>query len=130
MPWRSRSRPCLGVSNFRKLRVWHAAQALAIDAHRIGKRIRGGQGAALRDQLTRAAMSVPTNIIEGNAHTSPGEFMRYLRYALASVSEVEGHAQLALDLEMMSESDFKILLSRVVDVRMMLHGLLKTGGNR
>ncbi len=118
------------VSNFRKLRVWQAAQALAIDAHRIGKKIRGAQGAPIRDQMTRAAMSVPTNIIEGNAHASPREFIRFLRYSLASASEVEGHAQLARDLEMMTESDFKILLDRVVEVRMMLHGLLKTGGNR
>ena len=118
------------MSNFRKLRVWQAAQALAIDAHRIGKKIRGAQGAAIRDQMTRAAMSVPTNIIEGNAHASPREFIRFLRYSLASASEVEGHAQLARDLEMMTESDFRILLDRVVEVRMMLHGLLKTGGNR
>jgi four helix bundle protein len=70
-------------------------------------------------------MSVPTNIVEGSAHESPREFARYLRYALASVSELEGHVQLARDLGMMTEPDFSALLARVVDVRKMLHGLLK-----
>ncbi len=87
--------------------------------------MRGVRSATLGDQLTRAAMSVPTNIVEGSAHESPREFARYLRYALASVSELEGHVQLARDLGMMTEPDFSALLARVVDVRKMLHGLLK-----
>ena len=70
-------------------------------------------------------MSVPTNIVEGSVHESPREFARFLRYALASVSEVEGHVQLARDLGIMKEAEFSTLLGRVVDVRMMLHGLLK-----
>lgn len=70
-------------------------------------------------------MSVLTNIVEGSAHASSREFARFLRYSLASVSEVEGHAQLARDLGMINEPDFVILLNRVVDVRKMLHGLLK-----
>ena len=70
-------------------------------------------------------MSVPTNIVEGSAHSSPHEFARFLQYALASVSELEGHIQLARDLELMTEQDFTPFLARIVDVRKMLHGLLK-----
>jgi four helix bundle protein len=114
-----------GVGDFRKLRVWQAAQQIAIDAHRITARMRGARTATLRDQLLRAAMSVPTNIVEGNAHASPREFARFLQYALASVSELEGHAQLARDLELVPEKDFTPFLARIVDVRKMLHGLLK-----
>lgn len=87
--------------------------------------MRGIQSTTLRDQLARAAMSVPTNIVEGSAHASPREFARFLRYSLASVSEVEGHAQLARDLGMITEPDCSALISRVADVRKMLHGLLK-----
>jgi four helix bundle protein len=86
----------------------------------------GATSAALRDQLLRAAISVPTNIVEGCAHASPPEFARYAQYSLASVSELEGHVQLARDLELMSEHDFTALLTNIVDARMMLHGLLKT----
>lgn len=85
----------------------------------------GARSASLRDQLIRAAMSVPTNIVEGSAHTSPREFARYLTYALGSVSELEGHVQLARDLKLMTEHDFTGLLALIIDVRKMLHGLLK-----
>ena len=52
--------------------------------------MRGANTMALRDQLTRAAMSVPADIVEGSAHTSPREFARFVQYALASASELEG----------------------------------------
>jgi four helix bundle protein len=70
-------------------------------------------------------MSVPANIAEGSAHTSRKEFARFLRYAIASTSEVETHVLLARDLEMMSEPDFSSLLSRTVRVRKMLLALHK-----
>jgi four helix bundle protein len=119
------SRKVSVMADFRKLRVWQAAQEVAIDAHRITARMRGAGSAVLRDQLMRAAMSVPTNIVEGSAHASPREFARFVQYALASVSELEGHAQLARDVELMAEQDFTPFLARIVDVRKMLHGLLK-----
>lgn len=90
--------------------------------------MRGPRSAKLTDQLMRAAMSVPTNIVEGNAHESPRERARFFRYALASVSEVEGHVQLSRDFRMMTAQDYDALLGQVVDVRKMLHGLLKTLG--
>ena len=90
------------VADFRKLRVWNAALQIAIDAERVTGRMRGTRCATLRDQMLRAAMSVPTNIVEGSAHTSPREFARYLGYAIASVTELEGHVQLARDLKLMT----------------------------
>ena len=114
------------MADFRKLRVWREAQAVAIEAHRAASRMRGARSGPLCDQLTRAAMSVPANIVEGSAHESPREFARFLRYALASVTGVEAHIQLARDLQFMTEHDFTALLGRVVDVRKMLYGLLRT----
>jgi four helix bundle protein len=114
------------VADFRKLRVWKAAEELAITAQRFCNQMRGRRSATLADQLMRAALSVPANIVEGSAHTSPREYARFLRYALGSVSEVEGHAQLARDLHMAVEADFAELIGKVVDVRMMLHGLIKS----
>jgi four helix bundle protein len=76
-------------------------------------------------QLQRAAMSVPTNIVEGSAHASPREFSRYLRYSIASVSECEAHIQLGRDIGMISGKDFTSLVSQIEDIRKMLYDLLK-----
>jgi hypothetical protein len=72
---RDRDSP-FGMSDFRKLRVWHAAQALVVDAYGVTKGMRGPQSASTADQLNRSTMSVPRNIIEGNAHESPRERAR------------------------------------------------------
>ena len=113
------------MSDFRELRVWRAARALAINTHRVAPRMSGVGSSKLRDQLVRAALSVPSTIVEGSVHQSPLEFARYVRYSIASVSEVEGHLQMARDVGMITEPDFSDLRQRVVDVRKMLYGLLK-----
>ena len=114
------------MADFKKLRVWHAAQQLALDVHRIANGLRGPGTTSLRDQLVRASMSVPTNIVEGSAHSSPREFIRFLGYALASTSEVEGHTRLANRLHLISQKDSECLLASVEVVRKMLYGLIQT----
>ena len=113
------------MSNFRELRVWQAAEELAVQAHRTLSRTRGAGSKPLCNQLLRAVMSVPINIVEGNAHASPRERARFFGYALASAWEVEGHVQLAIDVGIISIKDYEILLERVINVRRMLYGLLK-----
>jgi four helix bundle protein len=113
------------MPDFRKLRVWHAAEELTIYVYRTTCRTRAPRSATLSDQLLRAAMSVPTNIVEGNAHRSARERARFLGYALASLWEVEGHVQLSSDLGMINKKDYDALLEHIINVRKMLYGLLK-----
>jgi four helix bundle protein len=127
--WNAAGEP-LGVADFRKLRVCHAGQAIAIGAFHVPARISRPATRSLCDQLTRAAMSVPANIAEGSAHSSSREFARFLQYALASASELESHLRLARDLQLIEEIEFKGLLSQIVDARRMLHGLPKTVKSR
>jgi len=89
--------------------------------------MRGPQSASTADQLNRATMSVPRNIIEGNAHVSPRERARYFRYAIASISESEGHIQTGYDLQMIARDDYDRLVAQVVEIRKMLYGLLNSG---
>src|SRR5688572_16353387 len=114
-----------GVGAFRKLRVWQAAQQIAIDAHRFTARMRAARTATLRDQLLRAAMSGGMNVVEGNAHASPREVARFLQSAIASVSEGESLAQLVREHELVLEKDYTPIDEQNMEVRKMRHGLLK-----
>ncbi|MFN2638023.1 MAG: four helix bundle protein [Gemmatimonadaceae bacterium] len=113
------------MSDFKRLRVWGKAHSLTLNAHRLASSMRGAQNAALRSQIVRAAMSVPANIVEGREQSSERDFVRFLRYALASTSELEYHLIVAKDIRAIDEADFRATLSQVVDVRKMLHGLLR-----
>jgi len=75
--------------------------------------------------MVRAAMSIPTNIVEGSSQDSRREFGRFLGYAANSATELEYHLMIARDIRVISVSDFAALVSRTVEVRKMLRGLLK-----
>jgi four helix bundle protein len=112
------------MSDFKKLRVWRKAHALTLNVHRVAATIRGPQYAALRSQMTRAAMSVSANIVEGREQKSEREFARFLGYSLASTSELEHHLIVARDLRAISDATFSSPLGQLIDVRKMLHGLI------
>jgi len=85
---------------------------------------------ALRSQINRAAMSIPANIVEGRRQESEKEFARFLRIALNSGCELEYHVIVARDIEAMTESDSDSLLSELVEVRKMIHGLRRRLGGQ
>ncbi len=98
---------------------------MALGVHRVSGQIRGAKHASLRSQITRAAMSVPTNIVEGCGQQSAREFSRFLRIALNSTSELEYHLLAARDLGAVRTSDSLTLISQVIEIRKMLYGLLR-----
>ena len=113
------------MTDFKKLKVWQKAHMMALDVHRLAGQIRGTKHAALRSQITRAAMSVPTNIVEGSRQESCREFSRFLRIALNSTTELEYHLLVARDFANVRSSDSVTLITQVIEVRKMLYGLLR-----
>jgi four helix bundle protein len=97
---------------------------LARNADRVSATIRAGAHASLRNQLNRAAMSIPTNIVEGRGKKSDRNFARFLGYALGSARELEYHIMVARDVGEISEHDYTALQRQVVDIERMLHGLI------
>jgi four helix bundle protein len=75
--------------------------------------------------MLRAAMSIPANIAEGTGKGSDKEFVRFLRIALGSASELEYHLIIARDSSVFSRSDFESLSAQTTEIRKMLHGLVR-----
>ena len=113
------------MSDFKKLTVWHKAHALSLSIDRISKKIRAAQYASLRNQIFRAALSIPANIAEGRRKTSEKEFARFLGIAVSSSSELESHLIFARDAKIITENDFVSLVSETIEVRKMLYALIK-----
>ena len=89
--------PSLG-SNYRNLRVWNTAIALALEVYRITESFPQTERFGLTSQLRRAAVSVPSNIAEGHGRTTRGEYKHSLSIARGSVIEVEVQLILAEQL--------------------------------
>lgn len=114
------------MSDFKRLLVWQKAHAMALNAHRVAGRIRKSDDSALRNQIMRAALSVPANIVEGCGQESAKQFSRFLLIALNSTTELEYHFIAARDLGIIPKNDSLNLLSEIIEVRKMLHGLRRT----
>lgn len=105
---------------FRKLDVWRRAHALVLRVHDITERNYQRKYWSLIDQMRRAAISIPSNIVEGSGHDSNAQFARYLTTALASSRELDYHVLLARDLGLIGQSDSVRLEARVEQVAKML----------
>ena len=113
------------MRDFKKLYVWHKAHALALAIDRLTKRIRVAQYASFKNQIFRAALSIPANIAEGRRKNSEKEFARFLSIAAGSSSELESHLIFARDAKIIGEGEFVSLLSQTIEVRKMLCALIK-----
>lgn len=80
---------------------------------------------SFRNQLFRAALSIPANIAEGRRKETQKEFARFLSIASGSSSELESHLMFARDARVLGESEFTALVSQTVEVRKMLYALMK-----
>jgi len=68
---------------------------------------------ALRDQIRRAAISIPSNIAEGFSRRSNKEFVQFLFIAKGSIAEVQSQLYLALDQGYIVEESFRGLYERL-----------------
>ena len=113
------------MSDFKKLVVWRKAHALALNVDRVVSGIRPSRYSSLKSQMTRAAMSIPTNIVEGTGQRTRAEYSRFVRFSLNSASELEYHLMIAKDTNAITEGDFHSLTRQTIEIRKMVHGLLR-----
>ncbi len=75
--------------NYKKLTVWQKADELALAIYKITYSFPKNEIYGLTSQLRRAALSIPTNIVEGYARKGDKELSRFISIALGSFAEVE-----------------------------------------
>ena len=113
------------MKDFKELKVWEKAHVLTLEVYQHTRTFPKEEMYGLTSQLRRAAASIGANIVEGCGRRSDGEFTRFLQIARGSASELEYHILLARDLRLLSETAFRDLDSKVVEVERMLTGLVK-----
>ena len=84
----------------RKLRVFHDAHKLTLAIYRHTKGFPKDEWFGMRAQMRRAAVSVPSNVVEGNARRTTADYLHFLCIALGSACELHYLAGLAGDLEL------------------------------
>ncbi len=110
--------------NHEKLKVFQLADELVVDVYRATRELPGDERFGLTTQIRRAAVSVPTNIVEGSARASTRDYVHFLTMALASASEVRYLLGLCPRLELLRTADVRPLVDRYGDLVRGLQALI------
>jgi four helix bundle protein len=108
------------VESFEDLRVWQAGIQLVKQIYIISREGELSRDFGLRDQLRRAAVSIPTNIAEGFERRSRKEYVNFLNIAKGSAGEVRSLLRVALEIGYLNEPTYSQLSEQVVGISKML----------
>lgn len=105
------------ISRFEDLEVWKESMQLAVEVYTA---LRPSRDFGLKDQMQRAAVSVPSNIAEGYERGSNKEFVQFLHYARGSGGELRTQLYLAAKLGEIEPAGSREMLAKSRKVSAML----------
>ena len=109
--------------NFENLEMWKRGCRLAVDVCVASSKSREFD---LKDQITRSAISIPSNIAEGAERSSDADFSRFLSYSKGSCGELRTQLYIAAKLHAVESIKAKSLIAESKEISAMLEGLRKS----
>ena len=106
---------------FEKLQIWKRSKNLAVDIYRC---LNDSKEFGLKDQLTRSALSVPSNIAEGYERDSNAEFCRFLKIAKGSAGEVRTQLIIAQELGIIDPKKSRSMITEITEISCMIKALI------
>jgi four helix bundle protein len=114
------------VRSYRDLIAWQKSMDLVTEVYRCTQDFPRTEVYGLVSQLRRASVSVPSNIAEGHARLTTGEFRQFLGHALGSVMEIETQVLIAERLGYLDGTESKRLFVRTTEVGKIIRGLIQS----
>lgn len=116
----------MAARNYRRLTVWQKAMDLTAGVYELTRSLPDTERFGLISQLRRAAVSIPSNIAEGEGRGNDKEFIQYFRIAHGSLQEVETQLYLTQRLLLANEQQTEPLLDLAAEVGRLINGLLRS----
>src|SRR5436305_818343 len=113
----------MGLKSYRDLIVWQKAMDLVVEVYRSTGSFPREETYGLTSQVRRAAVSIPSNIAEGQCRHTTKEFLNFLSIAQGSLAEVETQLQIAHRLGYLDTDGTNTLLQRAAEVGRLINGL-------
>ena len=109
-----------------KLRAFELADEVAVLIYRMTKEFPKEEIYGLTSQMRRAAVSVPSNIVEGSARSTEAEYLRFLEIAFGSLRELHYQVALSQRLGYSTGMDIQLLEEKIVETEKVLNGLIRS----
>lgn len=118
------------AQSYRDLLVWQKSMALTKAIYKITAKFPSEEKFGLISQMRRAAVSVPSNIAEGQARHTTGEFILFISHAEGSLAELDTQLILAAELGFLTSGETKPCADSIEELRRMLNGLRRVVGGQ
>jgi four helix bundle protein len=114
------------MGNFLKLRVWQIAKNLAVKIYKLTLNQKFKNDLGFKDQLQRSAISIPSNIAEGDESGTNKLSVRYFYVAKASTAELMTQLIIANEIDYIDDSTKTVLVDECDKISAMLSRLIQT----
>src|SRR6267142_2520891 len=114
------------IRNYADLIAWQKAMTLAESVYKVTTELPRDERYGLCAQMRRAAVSIPSNIAEGEGRGEDGNMLHSLRVSYGSLRELETQTLLAKRLRFLNEAETQLLFDQCDEVGRLLNGLMKT----
>jgi four helix bundle protein len=112
----------MAYRSFEELEVWKRACQVAIQVYEV---VRESRDFSFRDQMQRAAVSIPSNIAEG-AERCGKDFVRFLRVARGSAAELRTQCYIAVKVGLLTSDQMNCFVTELKEISKMLTGLARS----
>jgi len=107
---------------FEQLEIWKRSCRLCAELY---KSLESCRAYGYRDQVTRSALSVPSNIAEGYERNSSREFVRFLKIAKGSCGELRTQLYIGIEAGFLEKTYAMGFISEATELARMIQGLIK-----
>lgn len=111
------------IKSYRDLETWQKAMDLVEEVYRETSSLPKEETYGLQGQIRRAAVSIPSNIAEGQGRDSRNEFLHHLSYAYGSLCELQNQLLLACRLGYLRQQAYDHLEDSSSCVARFINGL-------
>jgi len=120
----------LPLQKYNDLIVWQKSMDLVVEVYKISGLLPNAEIYALSDQMKRAAVSIPSNIAEGQERSTTKDFVKFLYIAKGSKAELETQLSLCVRLEFLTQIQIEVALKLLGEIGKMLNSLIQKLSDR
>ena len=114
----------MGKGGFKELKVWQKGKDLAVYIYKITNEGFFAKDYGLWEQIRRAAVSIPSNLTEGDERETDREAVRFFYIAKGSSAEVLTQTIIAFEIGYIKEQTYKEIEKRCIEISSMLSRLI------
>lgn len=114
------------MAHFKELLVWQKSINFVTEVYKETESFPKTEVYGLISQIRRAAVSIPSNISEGNSRRSVPDYLQFLRISRGSCTEVETQLIISKNLGFLNEKNYLKLNQDIIEISKMLNGLINS----